>query len=160
MTTSTTREFVAGTPFEVVVLPTLWDEGSVCMLGDEVGDDYDHNLGSSTFDIYLGDEEPHLVDDLPVCGEENEMAVAYGLRAPGSEMLLAVLWRKDDCAYVARQLYATCPHAWDSDGLGLRVLYSSGAAAWLTLITPLLNRGCPRELLVGCREYVEAAARQ
>jgi hypothetical protein len=163
MSTSTTPKTVRvpGTPFELVAVPVLWDEGSVCMLGDEVRDDFDHNLGRSTFDFYFGDEEEALVDDLPVCGEECEPMTAWGLRAPGSEVFLSVLWRKDDCEYVARQLHGAFPAAWDvHDGLGIRVLHTSGAAGWLDLVTPLLNRGCPRGLLVDCRQFVEAAARQ
>jgi hypothetical protein len=159
MTTSTTPEPVPveGTPFTLVPLPVLWDEGGVVeMVGDEVSVDYDHNLGRATMDFYFGpDDEPDR-DDLPVLGD-CEPAVAWGLKAPGDERLIPFLWRQADAAYIARELdrvYAQVLSTGDQATLPDRV------AGWLYLVVPLLNRGVPQALLVGCKEYTEAAARQ
>jgi hypothetical protein len=170
MTTSTTRAVpVAGTPFALVPLPVLWDEGSVIMVGDhDAGESFcfDHGLGrTSDYDFYLGDRGDYCADPLPVL-DGCERAVAWGLTAPGGKSVedaggrvrvwTPLLWRLEDGEWLARQLAAACPIPWriDSD----RLLLPRPVAEWLDLVVPVVNRGLPRELLVGCRAYTEATS--
>jgi hypothetical protein len=169
MTTSTIHEFVAGTLFRLVPLPVLWDEGTVTMVGDhDAGDShcYDHTLGCSAFDFYLGPDDEGWPDDLPCVGVGDcEPAVVWGLQAPGDERFSPVpagtyrvppplLWRRDDAEWLARQLHAACPTPRRSGGDSLVLPHR--VADWMQFVVPLLNRGLPRELVVGCRAYTEA----
>jgi hypothetical protein len=174
MTTSTsTREVpVAGTPFTLVPLPVLWDDHSVLMVGDfDAGDSrcFDHGLGCSCCDFYFGPWDELMPDDLPCMGVGDcEPAVVWGLTAPGCPSVehcggrvrvwTPLLWRLEDGEYLARQLYGACPDPWriGSDWL----ILPDPVVRWLNLVEPLLNRGLPQALLVGCKEYVEAADRQ
>jgi hypothetical protein len=158
MTTSTTPEPVPveGTPFVLTPLPVLWDEGGVVeMVGDEVSVDYDHNLGRTTMDFYFGPEDGPEPDDLPA--RDAEPAVIWGLKAPGDERLSPFLWRRADGAYVARQLDRVFSQVWST---GDQATLPDRVAGWLRLVVPLLNRGVPQALLVGCKEYVEATRDQ
>jgi hypothetical protein len=76
-----------------------------------------------------------------------------------------VLWRQADADYVARQIYGASPDAWrivnhanppDRDPAAL----PDRLHEWVRLVAPLLNRGVPQALLVGCKDYIEAKARQ
>jgi hypothetical protein len=173
MTTSTTPEVVPmttvtqrrgvpveGTSFELVPVQMEWSDGKLTGMDgtkvEDLGFEDGHMLGLLFGDVYLG-PGGYGADDLLVIGFA-QPDVAIKLRVPAaSDVKLAILWRLGDAEYLARELYGACPRAWSlGTAAAIREELPDGAAGWLRLVVPLLNRGVPRDLLVGCRAYTEA----
>jgi hypothetical protein len=158
MMTTETREGpvrVEGTPFEVVSVSVTWEHDQLQVAADHAGW-ASHDLGGSLMSEQLGDVAEDPPEDLPAWGEPT---VCWTVRHTGIPLLMfPYLWRQVDAEYLAREVYAACPAAWAQGNLvACRKALSERVTQWLRLVPPLLNRGVPQQLLVGCRRYVEAA---
>jgi hypothetical protein len=161
MTSTTTGPAVPieGTHFRLVPLRIEWEDHRQLIIHDYAISDQsfdDHHMLGLHSEFHLGHHGYPDPKDLPVCGEA-EPEVAWTIRAPEGRGCFPVFWRQDDAVWMAKQLHAAAPEVWALPDLrAQRAAEPEGIAEWLGLIPPLLNAGCPRELLLSCKEYVEA----
>jgi hypothetical protein len=147
---------VEGTRFRLVPVEAKWRDEQPHALpwgllnGESVWEnmEIEHHLGvGDTGGDYLGEHPPPLPWELPAW-DGCEPEIAWTVQGPRRWRTIGVwLWRRADAEYIARQLHAV---------VGIVRGKIDLACPWLALVAPLLNRGVPQELLVGCREFVEA----
>jgi hypothetical protein len=158
MTTATQEQAtpVEGTRFRLVPVEVTWGDGGPRDV--EADPDDSRDLATGHMEYYLGDDEMPQPRDLPVCRNFEESAVLWTVQhVLHPDGRFPKLWRRADAEYLARQLHAACPAVWAiEEWRAFRSSIPDGVSKWLRLVPPLLNRGVPQELLVGCRAFVEA----
>jgi hypothetical protein len=165
---------VDGTRFSLISVPIIWeyarerDTGRWALSYDTfytlLAFDAHHLLGVHPYQCDLGKRLPAGLspEGLPTRYPEDPDEVpgpdvAWALKVPAGEMRQPVLWRQADAEYVARQLHEACPDAWPiTNQAALQAALPERLHDWAELVAPLLNRDVPRDLLVGCRAYIEA----
>jgi hypothetical protein len=155
MTTATQEQatLVEGTRFRLVPVEVTWTDRGLDNLGDK------DDMGLGFMNDYLGDRNAADPEDLPVCDGAAEPAVAWTLQhVLHTELRFPKLWRRADAEYLGRELHAACPDVWTiAEWRPFRDNIPDRVSMWLGMVARLFNRGVPRQLLVGCRQFVEAA---
>jgi hypothetical protein len=150
---------IAGTSFQLVPVRIEWEDfGRVIIHDYGVSDQgfHDHQMLGLHSEYPLTHPDFPDPKDLPVC-REVKPEVAWTIRSPDGEGCYPVFWRQQDAVWMAEQLHAACPEVWALSGRDAqRAATPEGVPDWLGLVPPLLNAGCPRALLLGCRAYCEA----
>jgi hypothetical protein len=165
-----TREgsvFVKGTNFVVQPVEVAWKHSHPCVLGfDPDVLDSDVLSRGGLFEEFFGDErDPDDRNGRGLPGDpradanpEKEFRRAWLPQHKPTGMRCPLLWRQADAEYVARQVYDACPEVWNlPDRRACRQGIPERVGKWLRLVPRLLNRGVPRDLLVGCYEYAGPA---